>query len=369
MVSLAIVTNPFSTLNISGRGIFVFVFIPLVLALLDKIFLKGSQLRLDRSIKLLVIFFIYSLLALIWSPVTSAVGTIQVVVLVLSIGLYYYNENEQKMIRGASVVSLVISCILVYLSSIGLQEDGRASIMFLGTERDPNYVSLLFFPGLAVLLKVIFDNDRFIIKIISIALVLITMYSMLRMGTRGGLSSCVFIVVLSFLCYRKRGLGGIIGAIVFFFLLLYLYPMAVEQLPDSVADRFTKDVLENDEMGNRIGIWKNAIAFLTGDNSVLAFLFGNGTGSSIIIIGVATHNFIIQYLIDNGLLGIVLLFLFIFSFVKKTIKTKNYLPLIIFMGSFFMALSLSIAGIVDFWMNIAVAFALLSSPNRRQSAV
>lgn len=361
LVSLAILINPFSTLNIGGFGIFVFVFVPLVISFLLLVYKRPNKLRWNSPMKALMVLFGYSFLAFLWSPNFQITDLLQITVLILSIGLYKFNEREQKLIGFSAVAALVFTCYLVYVSSISIQLDGRASITVFGVERDPNYVSLIFIPGFAILLKILFSEGRIIIRTIALLMFLLTVFTEMRMGSRGGTLTCLFVLILSFFFYRKVSIGSlIVGISVIGLLFYYLFPVFMDMLPDVVSHRFTAEALGNDEYGGRWEIW-SAITKKMFDSSIFYVLFGFGTRSTVAIIGMAAHNFLLQYFFEGGIVGLILLIVFIVLFMKNTYKTKDHLPLIIFAGSFFSALGLAISGIVDFWINIAIAFALIKS--------
>ena len=361
LVCIAVIASPLSTLNLAGFGLLVYVFVPLLMVFIVTAFRFSSKLRCPIPLTFLILFFSYCLLGFVWSPSPNVENFIQVFLLILCISLYKYNDYEQVFIKISTVLALLVICYLVHISAIGIQSDGRASITIFNVERDPNYVSLILLPGVAVLSKILFEDNKLVLKIISIGLILLTLFTTLRMGTRGGVFSSILVLILSFLCYRKISFGKIAVALAVVALIYALFPIVLSTMPDWVADRFTKSAIENDSYGGRAYIWKQVISVWSNNQSFFITLFGFGTNSSMFVLGRATHNFVLQYLIEGGIIAVVLLFVFIFSFSKRAIITKNYLPFVIFTSSFFMALSLSIAGIVDFWMNIALSFALFSS--------
>lgn len=360
LVSVALLVNPLSTLNIGGFGLFFLVFVPLFIALLWKLLQQSNQIRWNSSLTFLLIFFVYCLFAFVWSPSQKPLDLLQIIVLFFSVALPIFSKKEQEVIKKSAVISLVITCCLVYISATGIQEDGRASITVFGVERDPNYVSLLFFPGFAFLSKMLFDNVKFSRKLLAFALILLTLYSELRMGTRGGAFTCLFILGLSFLLFGKLSMRSIIVAVILLLLLMFLFPLVMNMLPEMVSHRFEKEMVSGDDFGDRMWIWISIKRLMFDEVSVFHFLFGYGTQSTVSIVGMAAHNFVLQYFFEGGLVGVTILFVFIIKFVKMTIKSKEILSLVIFAGSFFMALELSIAAIAEFWINIAISFALMS---------
>ena len=362
LVAMAILVNPFSTFSIGGTGIFVFVFVPILIIFLYYCISKSKPLKWDSSLKTLLFLFLFNFLGFLWSPVFSAIGLAQVAILVFSISFVQFNGKEKELIKIVAVLSLIAGCYLVYISSIGILEDGRASIIVFGVERDPNYVALTFLPGVAVISQVLLSSkSRFIWKILSGVFLLVVLYTTLSMGTRSGTLTCLVIIALSFLCYRKASIGNLIFAVVLFLVFYLFLPYAINLLPDNVAVRYSEEVLENDGLGNRQYIWIDYLNNISANNSILYFLFGRGTNSSLFIMKAGTHNFILQYFYEGGVVAIVLISMFIIRFVRIALKSKNFLSFVVFTSTFFMGLSLGISGMTEFWLNIAIAYALISS--------
>lgn len=366
LASIAIITNPISAITILGRGIFVYIYSLMLVAFLLKVS-QRKKLFWNATLTSFTVFLSYCLLGLFWSVDPDPTRLLQILVIIIVLGSYGFNNAEQNLIKIGAVISLLITIYLVYVSSVGVQSDGRATIYFLGIERDQNYVSLLLLPGMAVLTKMIFETPKTILKVLATIIILLSLYTELRLGSRGGILSGLVLVGLSLLLYRKRSFSTIIIIIGVILIIYSILPQIMESLPEIVSNRLSRESVENDQLSGRVWIWQRITSMMFDDVNVFRLLFGYGTRSTILYIGMAAHNFILQYLFEGGFVCLVLLFMFIIRFIKSARIAKDYLSLIIFLSSFFMALSLSISGILEFWINIAVAFALMN-PNQYKTS-
>jgi len=123
-------------------------------------------------------------------------------------------------------------------------------------------------------------------------------------------------------------------------------------LPEGLASRFTiQDVLES-RGTNRLDIWIATLQAIQREPYKL--LLGFGSGSSIPTLGIATHNFFLQLLLEVGAVGTWLFMSFFWCWLKRLMKA-DLICLSVMLGCLAMAMTLSVNTIYNFWVTFILS--------------
>lgn len=276
---------------------------------------------------------------------TTTSDMMQAFLVLMLVTIRVYNDNEQKLIETTWIIVAIICAVLCLTSSEMVNEyENRAVIRILGYEEDQNQFSSYFTMGVVVAMKRIANKNK--LSFMYAALLVIVAYSILRMGSRGGLIGivaaivcCVIFGVKSF--KTKMVLLGL-GIVSVVFVVLVFFPL----LPPDIQDRYTiANVVESGGSG-RTDIWKFCIQYTTEKASRI--IGGSGLFSTQVIFpttnrvtNLVAHNQFIQTFFDQGLIG---LFFYLATFaacILKTIKKQPFYSSAMFaMMAFSMSLTM-----------------------------
>lgn len=352
---LMVVCMPFHTLTIAGIGLLLLIGIPLLIFCSPVLADDLSRKMWDKAAVLLALFFIFGVAAYVWSPdftFYSLYNYFKKIMVVLCLYCLPLNGREQKLLLGGSVIACAIVGYFFLTGRNVIDFEGRALLAVFGVEQDPNYLGYLFLMPLAVAMYQCLNGKTLVNKVMGLAFSLLILYCILLTGSRGaflGLATVVAVNVVS----KFKTLGGKIAfctAMALLVLVLFNYILLL--LPEDIAVRFTiQDVVET-RGTRRLDIWIATLQAI--GNEPYKLLFGFGTGSSIPTLGFATHNFILQLLLETGLVGTVLFLEFLWIWFKRLIR-RDTMCLSVMLACMMMSMTLSVNTIYYFWVALTMS--------------
>lgn len=351
---------PFMTVRVAGMGgLLLFLGIPLLLLSLIDLF-QNRKLEFTKEKTPIISFFVYGLCACLWTTGLSGdtfYTYIKVIVIVFCLCFNRFSLKEQRLMLIGSITTCVLICfwMLSGNSGIAFSASGRAYLSILGVEQDPNYMSFLFFFPFAASIIGFFEKKNIVVKLLCVCFAIVIMYCVLMTGSRGAWISCTAIILVYLLCKYGHSKKLIIGVVFFAIVAIYVFPALLNNLAPNIAARFSFAQLLEDRGTGRLDIW--LIALAEAIQSPIILIFGNGTGSSNAVIGAATHNYFIQLLLEEGIIGVVLFSRFVLYWIKRFIKDKNYLSLSVLSASVIMSLTLSVNTNYYFWITVSLCIA------------
>lgn len=292
--------------NSSGNSILKLATIPIGLFFLITLLLSNRKLQIN-GVHLALFLYTLSAVATLFCD-AGAMSVDFVVGYVLNAALYIcltvipYNKAELELMENIQILLLVILNLLTLLSN-GTSFD-RTTLMIMGQTSDPNYfVGFFIFPLTIVLKQVVSGKHR----VLYMALIAVSMYSIFLSGSRGGLLAvAVTLAGFAFLYpsgFTKKFLfltGGLV-------LILILWTVFKPVLPENIVDRMSvASVVESGGTG-RLDIWESMIKEIVDQPDKL--LLGRGVNSKhrIFIKGIWTeeyaHNQVVQIMYNQGFLG------------------------------------------------------------------
>lgn len=358
---LTIIAVPFSIVAIGGTGILMFVGIPLIALSLLRAKNGFDLSKSNNSVFWILSFLLLDAVSYLWSPASATVFFRTTLVTVFII-INKYSEKERKLLLFMACLPTIINFFNIFSGYyVTLTDSERVSVIINGVETDPNYISFCFFPAMAIISDILINKrKRKIVSIFLVTIILMVFYCELMMGCRAAFLSCFVIIFCTFISKKNFKLRSIFPFVLVLVAIYFFIPLILQILPDSVAQRFSYDMLfgSQDKMSGREDIWKSTITFIF--NNMGNFILGYGAGSTNYVFSYATHNFFLQIIIELGVIGLILFIGFIISFIRFLWKTNNRISFSLFIGTVFMSLSLSVNSILAFWINIAMAFVFIS---------
>jgi len=341
---------PFATVDIAGIGVLLFFTVPLLILVVMP--MLKSKLVVSKPGVMLFLFLCYGIMASLWSPSFSTSFLYQYVKVVLLIICIYPNclaVSNQKALVNGSVVSCLMICVFMLMGSSAIAYvEGRATISVFGASQDPNYIAYAFFFAFTIALDGIFSNKKAIKKFLCVILLAVILYCVLLTGSRGSWISCASIVLIYTLSKYGKSRKTIVLIAILLIALIIIYPFVLQLLPADLARRFTYEHLMHNNGSNRLDIWIKTWNIAV--ESPIHFLVGYGTGSSVAITGRATHNYFLQLIIEEGLIGLSLFVCFAFSWLRVFVKEKSTLSLCVYVACLVMGLTLSLNTSYYFWV-------------------
>lgn len=347
-----------------------FSLVPLI-SLFKLVFFEKLKIKQNHFISVLLLFVVTIIGKLIQGHSIS-MSYIQFFVLLVYVpALVYTMKNKISYVSSvlfyafgviaATLVSLVFmhnTNLLVYMRIINQEYIGIKRLC--GLNPDPNFFAAQVVGAIAGVL-IIFNKSQLrrwmcitiVIVLAGCGLISISKSFILCLGV-------LFLVWLFIFVSEQRGHGGV------FTTLFALASVLVIVLASGVFDEQIKEFLirfgtvqdSSSLTTGRSDIWLQYLKYFL-DNP-LVVLFGHGCSPTLVGVDRASHNTIIQAIYQFGIMGTLILFIFIIFFIKQ-LRNNRKIPLkyyiISLVGYFSMWMGLDMIAIEDFFLIIAL-FAL-----------
>ncbi len=355
---------PLLTVTIAGRGLLLYLSLLLLCGFVLRLYSKHFILEISIPLLMYLLFSIYQIVSYLWCPsfsVSSCIELIKCVLLIICVSTYEPNASEKRLIRIGTLIASAVICYNISVTNAGYALlNGRVSVIIFGVFQDPNYVCIMLLPSIAVLVDNMLNTERkLFLRFFSLVYIIVILSTILKTGSRGGLIAS-FVLIVSYIIYKYQ--LSIKMILVFLVVLLVAYigfPYLLLLLPENVAARFSLAEIGRTGATGRTDIWRNAFkAFF--DNPQY-WLLGFGTGSSNAVIQSATHNFLIQLMLENGIMGLVLFGNFVISIINNvTTKNKNEKAFAMSLLLAAIAVSMGVSTTTNeyFWITLALCIIL-----------
>ncbi|MBD1221300.1 O-antigen ligase family protein [Virgibacillus halodenitrificans] len=320
--------------NLPSLAFLVIILAPFYFQNLDKLIESFYNLTSVRSFKYLILLVAYSLISLIYS-LNSSLGFSIIAIIILSVfvGVLFSQFKVMEIYKYIAWSGLTYTIIL-YLEIPHLffnyfTESQRFAYYHGDISMNPNYYSVfLIFFIIYFLYSIIKSNSRFT-RLINLLAFCLTVFFIFETQSRTGFVTVILILLFAFII--RKNMQTIIVSSLFVTFLLFVLLL-------NVNFNFESRLFEAD-VNNRDNNWKVAIEkYIESPQSIL---FGNGMGSSSIVIGESNnvyfainekgqrvadaHNMYIEYLLDVGIIGLILLCAYLIGLAVFNYKDSTYL--------------------------------------------
>lgn len=355
---------------IPGASLIRFVALFPLFALL--FYVNSMKIYADRYFFLPVVYTGFLVLTSMYSVSFSdsqvrVISTATNIALILLLAMIDYRRHEIQLLRKAIIYSGWLTAILLLHASRGLTAE-RLTIAIGRDAEDPNYlVGYLMFVLIHYLERYLSQKKLRYLTFTAVFIAFIFMT-----GSRGGLLAVIGAsLFFIFLWMRRQNLKlSVIFKSVFMagILALTIY-FVFFNLPIELRDRFTlfDEIIEEGGSG-RTRIWANVIESFN-NGSFINKLFGMGVATTTMFTdGRVAHNIWLDALLETGIIGTAILFLFYFEFIKKVYKLKDHIVTSVFFGYMLMALSMSLDRYRPIW-NILLFILIIKNFENSKSYV
>ena len=323
------------------------------MAVIGLLLFRHRLIKIDKHVLLpFFLFALWVLFSVVWSRYVSILQFMHISIIIMPIVLSILiillgiTSEELKNVNKYSVIGGVV--VAIYLLFFGESyTDGTNATRFviaMNTNNgygDPNFLALLLIYPIFILLV---KAEKKLSSVIDYALVILFLYVLFLLGSRGTIISIFITIILKSIIERRyKELLLIILGIAS--LGWYVY----DSFYEIIGKRFDVDFILETGGAGRTDIWKVAWEMIK-DNFIAGVGIYNSSNiydyySSIAGIGGSRgygrimHNLYIEILVELGLVGFVLYFSIIVEvFVKKIKNLKDECPEIVYS---FVAISIS----------------------------
>lgn len=326
--------------------------------------IREDKFVIDRSIILIMIYFIYTILSSLWFTSFTFDWYFQQFCLTAAIVVCTVMRpvTEEKIWLYKTAIYLSIG-VAVIASIFNIPEKGHRLVIYITSYMDPND----FACGLAILSSLFFAN---ILKkkqvVMNVALIGVVAFLIYCTGSRGGLLTlCVvaFVFILNIKGIEKQRILVILGGLIAAFLIL-----AESGIDPKILGRFSISNILKEGGAGRTLIWSAAIkAFISSDPLHILFGYGHGSfGTAVRYVAIGhgdtymSHNMFVNALIEGGVTGLALMITGFVSLFWHTIKVKNPLGMMALAGFLTEGISLDAQVYRTFAIAIVLAFLVKS---------
>lgn len=324
---------PFTVVQTPFGSLLKVITMPIVAVLGVKIFIGKTKTMQANSVHFVYgayIIFCFAQL-LFYRGAEARITTsdmVQAFFVLLLITMRVYNEEEQKMIENIWIIVGIICAIVCITSTTTInQYENRIQIYILGYEEDVNHYPMYFTMPLVVAIKRITEKSK--LMPLYAGLIVAMLYSVLKLGSRGGLIGVVC-GIFACILFGAKSLQSKIGTmvavvVVAVVVVLVLFPL----LPEDVQQRFTvENVVESGGTG-RVDIWKFSLSYTF--EKPERIMFGSGLFSTYSIFpstarvtNYVCHNQFIQTFFDQGIFGLSFYIATYAACIGRNIKKNPY---------------------------------------------
>ncbi|ANX00211.1 hypothetical protein CSTERLE_00690 [Thermoclostridium stercorarium subsp. leptospartum DSM 9219] len=301
------------------------VILPIVIFLLI-VFLKNAKIYIMKNhfyITLFWIFAVYSSLrSIIVKPSRNIFTFLIFVIFYIISTAIIYNQKDIKMLIKSYIFFSFIASINIIKNFIMDFEYvwKRYSLYVFGIYRDPNYVSAFILPAIAIIFYIIVFSRNISIKkrVLYMIFLAIMITGVLSTGSRAAFLVLIFTIILIFILYKikNKNYKIAIRVLLLIAVVIVFFKFTKKILPDFLINRFL-DFKEYSQ-DSRLVFWSKGIKLISkypllgaGIGGLNNYLNSLGLNNS--------HNMFLDILIDQGIVGILLLGLIFknYLFVKK----------------------------------------------------
>lgn len=298
--------------------------------------IREDTLKIDRSLIIIMMYFIYTLLSCIWFKGFTFDWYFQQFALTAAIvvctSMRPVTEEKVNFYKTAMYLSIAVAIIAAIFN---IPEKGHRLVISITSYMDPNdfacvlaIISSLFFDG-------ILKKKRVVLNVVLIGIVAFLIYCT---GSRGGLLTLfvvAFVFILNIPGIRKQRILVILFGGMAAFLLL-----AESGIDPKILGRFSISNILKEGGAGRTLIWGAAVkAFLSSDPLHILFGYGHGSfGTAVKYVAIGhgdtymSHNMFVNALIEGGVTGLLLMLAGFASLIRHAIKVKNPLGMMALAG-------------------------------------
>ncbi len=316
---LILVSSPLYTMSIGSFNLY-FLYMLLFVAIFIFHIRTNRKFAMSSSLKVFLIMLVFGLLLDMFlsdSPIQSN----KVFILTFLILLYPTDQDTTKIIYPVLAFT-GIAFGLYMINNPQYIANVRLSVKVGDWVMDPNWAAMAVFPTFCYGLF-LFEKS-FLFKVLSIIICLFAVYVDFLTGSRGSLVSLGAASIAFFFFKMRFSFSTVLFVAVVGVIVYIVDSYFLSTVDQTLLDRYNGTIGDT----NRSHAWSGLMkGFL--ESNFWGLLFGHGSGSTVNNLGFAAHNIFLEHLYVRGLLGVVLLVVFLYKFLKETLICRNHIGLCI----------------------------------------
>lgn len=337
------------------------------------LYLNKVKIKLDAILIISVLYFAMNLLSYFYT--VDSATTIQRIAtigsnlgVILLLSTLSYNEKELKLLIKSIIYSGWMTILIIIFFQDVNSIEGRMTVSINGVYQDPNYLNGFLLIPIIYYLNDYLNNKRkksLISLCIFISCVIMT-------GSRGGLIAVILssvILLIVWMINNKNKLSTIVSLLIMSFFSGVVIYLSMKLLPENLMDRFSYSAVVESGGSGRIGIWNQIIGDFN-ELNIFNKLFGNGAGTvTYFTNGYAGHNIWLDSLIELGILGSIVLFVFYLTILIISLKNKLLILALSFIGYMVMGMSMSLFSFKPIWSLILLILIINNYKRNNNQAI
>ncbi len=284
-------------------------------------YLPKKRMKFPTELLLLIIYT-----AIIDLVTSGGVTNISYCILAIFLLSLFFGDTNNTMIQqlpyGFAIASLVLSIIFLTSMSQFTRLVDASQDMERVEWMDPNYFGFVIGMGIFCAIDILFQRRiiSFSVKILLLVTIVLSILVLVLNASRSAIFSMV-IVALLLLLFSKvsivyKVLATLFGVCIFY----YLYSKGHMEL---LSYRIAQGA--GDGGGGRIAIWGQKMNSYLSEDNIFGLIFGIGYRNGYQLASVngrGFHNDFIAFLVDYGIVGLILFVLPLLKLLKKSLRTS-----------------------------------------------
>lgn len=349
-ILLLIALCPLYNAFVGSYGVFQLLTIPLIFLFFIYKAEEREKIAIKSYVWIYIIMLIQDGLLTMFGGAKDVFQELKVHIIVLLVMLHPISFKTTRIIYPfMSLVGVTVGYYM--LINQDMVDTIRLSLQIGDVMQDPNWIAIFLFApfcfGLSLLQK-----EKIIVKVFGGAIMAFSFYVVFLTGSKGALlglfAAFLIWVKISFKQSRFTNLALGMATIMLLFLLFTTY--FLPNVDTGILERYTSERVMDNE---RRGIWTDLLKeYLNGN--LIDMLVGRGPMSCVKVLGWSAHNIYLEYLFQFGIIGILLMIIFLKKIVKDTIICNNRIGLYILTALIALSLTTPIWGHIYYMTPIAM---------------
>lgn len=350
-------------IGIIGSLLKILAILPISAWLLNKPSVHNSQV-----LQAAFFYVVSCAVSCLWSinfseSVSRAITQILFFILLLSTTSIVLKQNEIEYLKSCLIWSSRISAVITLISS-----DYVAGRLYLNglVREDPNYLCAYLMFGISDCLLNILNSEKKSKKIYSSIELLLYIYVIFATGSRGGLLANIIVFGTIFLFAGwNSNRHYIIKRLSIIVLMIFSYFVVTNYVDRNIISRYSINEISQSGGTGRYDLWLDAL-YGFHNSSIARQLIGYGTGTIRDFTNLfpfhehnVLHNIFLEVLIEIGIVGLILYFYHVVSFVILSVKYKDVFVMSIILGMIVLSLSTSLYAFKPYWNIMFYAMCVL----------
>lgn len=347
--------TPFIRVLLGGYGLLTWALVPAVTLLFFSIIKpQSSDLRFS-VLQLEVIFITFILMvSVLYSPSTEVAFSLEsakVQICTIIIFTYILNKKEENVLILLSFVAAIVFIYCYFFSSDFYMGGIRKYILLQNNVwLDPNMVIASFILPCLWSIQYIISRKKIMIKCLLIMFIALSLYGAYLGSSRGGLAA-IIMGTLILICVELKPSGkNLVTTAAIVCVLIIAFFVVRKYIPESLLDRMTFKSVSDSGGSGRFSIYSEYLERFFNESNAMRILFGYGKESCKLYLGKSSHNILIDYIWDLGLVGLFFYIIIMFSILKYTICSKSSLAISCLVATIIWSMTISTNDQLLYWV-------------------